>query len=213
MSTIAIEDVTIGLETACSQKCGEFAFPLYRQLSDGRYDLCSVLELPGSVSAWRDAHRTARKRADRAHHRGYRFVNVLRHERVDEIHEINTSASTRQGRPMSEGYAVKPATAPDPIYGCPAHGVHPYGVEDIDGNLVAYLWIYRAGQLALVSQILGHADHLNHEIMYLLWQGMLDSELRERGFVVYNRHDSGTDGLRFYKERVGLAETAVRWEP
>ena len=213
MSAIATEDVTISLETVCSPECATFAYPLYRQLSEGRYDLCSVLELPDNIRSWRDSHRTARKRADRARHRGYRFVNVVRHERVDEIHAINTSTSNRQGRPMSAGYKEKPSSTPDPIGDCPAHGVHPYGVVNHQGTLVAYLWIYRAGALALVSQILGHADHLDREIMYLLWEGMIGSEIREPGFVVYNRHDSGTDGLRFYKERVGLTPTPVRWEP
>jgi hypothetical protein len=71
------------------------------------------------------------------------------------------------------------------------------------------------GQLALVSQILGHADHLDSEVMWLLWQGMLESEsLVDRdGVVVYNRHDSGTDGLRWFKEHVGLEETRVEWLP
>jgi hypothetical protein len=51
--------------------------------------------------------------------------------------------------------------------------------------------------------------------MYLLWQGMVASEgfVAPDGFIVYNRHDSGTDGLRFYKERVGLQETEVAWLP
>lgn len=213
MTTIATEHVTVSLETSCSEECAAFAYPLYRQLSDGRYEVCSVLQLPATVREWRDEHRTARKRADRAQRRGYRFVHVARHERVDEIHAINTSATERQGRPMSAGYAAKPSASPDPISTCPTHGVHPYGVENADGILVAYLWIYRAGDLALVSQILGHADHLADEIMYLLWEGMVDAELREPGFVIYNRHDSGTDGLRFYKERVGLAKTLVRWNP
>ena len=31
------------------------------------------------------------------------------------------------------------------------------------------------------------------------------------GVIVYNRHDSGSDGLRFYKERVGLSEQHVEW--
>lgn len=206
------ETATISLELTCSKECAEFAYPLYRQLSSG-YDVCSVLRLPDSLSEWRAGNRTARKRADRAQRRGYRFVDVARHERADEVHAINTSAETRQGRPMSSGYHVKPSTQPDPAATCPTHGVHPYGVEDEHGTLVAYLWIYRAGDLALVSQILGHADHLEHEVMYLLWAGMIGRELREPGFVVYNRADSGTDGLRFYKERVGLAATHVTWTP
>lgn len=211
MTVVELEQTDISLEVACSAACREFAEPLYRQLSVGDYDVCSAAQLPGTIAEWRSAHRTARKRADRAHRRGYRFVNVARHERADEIHAINISADHRQGRPMSAGYHAKPSTSPDPIYGCPVHGVHPYGVENADGTLVAYLWIYRAGALALVSQILGHADHLADEVMYLLWEGMIAHELREPGVVVYNRHDSGTDGLRFYKERVGLAATRVTW--
>lgn len=211
MTVLAPAKTTINLEAACDySECAEFAFPLWKQLAGG-YDVCSVMPLPSSVDEWRAEHRTARKRADRADRRGYRFVDVVHHERVDEIHAINTSTDQRQGRPMSDGYRQRPSETPDPAYPCSRHGVHRYGVETYHGKLVAYLWLYRGGQLALVSQILGHSAHLEDEVMYLLWQGMIERELGEPGFVVYNRHDSGTDGLRFYKERVGLAETGVEW--
>ena len=52
------------------------------------------------------------------------------------------------------------------------------GVWDTDGrDLVAYLVMIRAGELALVSQILGHFDHLENEIMYLLFQHALEREI------------------------------------
>lgn len=201
----------IGLETACDHPtCSEFAFPLHKQLSSGAYDLCSVMAL-NSVEEWRAGHRTARKRADRAERRGYRFVTVNRHERTDELYAINTSTLERQGRPMSSGYQQRPSETPLPDYPCIRHGVHPYGVETAEGVLVAYLWLYRSGELGLVSQILGHADHLENEVMYPLVQGTVAAESGQRGFLVYNRHDSGTDGLRFFKERVGFAETKVEW--
>lgn len=205
--------VEISLETCCDfSECSAFAFPLLKQLSVGGYDECSVMPIPYDVGEWREAHRTARKRADRAARRGYRFVVVARHERADELWAINVSAPVRQKRPMSVGYLERPSETPLPDYPCARHAVRTYGVEDADGTLVAYLWLYRAGQLALVSQILGHADHLANEVMYLLWQGMVASESADPdGFIVYNRHDSGTDGLRFYKERVGLCATEVDW--
>jgi len=213
VSTTAQETV-ISLEVACDHpECATFAFPLERQLSLGPYYLCSVMELPGDIFQWRYAHRTARKRADRCHRRGYRFVDVNRHDREEEIFLINISAAIRQGRPMSASYMERSIYPADEHYPCPRHGIHSYGIEEPDGTLVAYTFIYRAGQLALVSQILGHHDYLRDEIMFLLWERMLQRELHEPGFVVYNRHDSGTDGLRFFKERVGLAETPVRWRP
>ena len=205
--------IQIALEVDCDfQECSEFAWPLYRQLDSGRYDAMSVAPIQ-SFDEWMADHRTARKRARRCLERGYRFVHVHPDQRADELHAINTSLPERQGRPMSSGYQRRPIYTADPVYPCTRHAVRRYGVEHEDGTLVAYLWLYRAGKLALVSQILGHAQHLENGIMYLLWAGMVDCESAEPGgFLVYNRHDSGTDGLRFYKERVGLAETPVRWQ-
>jgi hypothetical protein len=210
-----LTSTAISLETGCDfDVCAEFAFPLHKQLAGGRYDRCSVMEIPEDVGPWRNQRRTARKRADRAALRGYTFKLIRRHERADEIQEINLSAPVRQGRRMSDGYHRRPSETPLPVYPCLRHRVATYGVEAPDGVLVAYLWLYRAGQLDLVSQILGHADHLENEIMYLLWQGMVSVESSDPdGYIVYNRHDSGTDGLRFFKERVGLAETQVEWLP
>lgn len=200
----------IGLETSCVDPvCTRFAWPLYEQLAVG-YEECAVLPLPG-INAWRDEHRTARKRADRAARRGYRFATISRHERAQEIQAINLSLPERQGRPMSTGYLQPPTTTPLPDYPCARHGIRTYGIETGDGILVAYLWLYRAGDLALVSQILGHADHLEHEVMYLLVQGAVAAETPHGGFMVYNRYDSGTDGLRFFKDRCGFAPARVEW--
>jgi hypothetical protein len=211
MTTMTV--TAIHLETGCDHTvCAELAWPLLRQLSHG-YDVCSVMPLL-PVDVWRDTHRTARKRADRAERRGYTFSSIRRHERVDEIHAINTSAPERQGRPMTASYLERPSDSPLPDYPCPRHRITTYGVKAADGTLVAYLSLYRVGQLALVSQILGHADHLENEVMYLLWEGLVEAESADLdGYLVYNRHDSGTDGLRFFKERVGLAPIEVRWLP
>jgi ribosome modulation factor len=212
VETVTATRVSLGL--GCSDACDNLTGPLYMQMSKG-YDECAVLPIPLDVQAWRDGNRTARKRADRAERRGYRFGIVERHRRADEIQRINLSSSERQGRPMSAGYHQRPSESPLPVYPCALHAVRTYGVEDRDGVLVAYLWLYRADQLALVSQILGHADHLENEIMYLLVQGVLEAESRiaADGCLVYNRFDSGTDGLRFFKTRLGFAPTAVDWQP
>ena len=47
--------------------------------------------------------------------------------------------------------------------------------------------------------------------MYLLVQGVVDRESLHGGFLVYNRYDSGTDGLRFFKDRCGFERTRVEW--
>lgn len=203
----------VNLEADCGDACREFAKPLYEQLSNGRYDTCSTLEIPSSVEEWRQQHRTGRKRADRAVRLGYRFDDVLRHERADDIYEINTSKPERQGRQMSEGYRKPPSTTPDPEYPCSRHGVHPYGVMGDDGRMRAYLWLYRAGELALVSQILGHGEHEPNDVMFLLFQGVVEREIGNGpGWLIYNRHDSGMAGLREFKTRLGFEPRYVRWK-
>lgn len=214
--TATLARVGVSLEVGCrSDVCGEFARPLFFQMSSGRYDACSVLRLPGTVGEWRDQHRTARKRAGRARRRGYAFSRVDRHLYSDDIHAINTSAPVRQGRPMSAGYRQRTEFGPLPVYPCARHAVRTYGVIGPGGGLVAYLWLYRAGELALVSQILGHDEHLRDEVMWLLVEGVIEaeSEIDPDGWLVYNRHDSGTEGLRWFKERCGFEEMGVEWLP
>lgn len=200
----------VALDVFCiAPACTQFARPLFEKLSEG-YEDCAVLPLT-DAETWREGHRTARKRADRAARRGYTFGPIERHTRSQEIQAINWSAPVRQGRPMTDGYRQPPTITPLPDYPCARHAVRTYGVEDACGTLVAYLWIYRAGDLALVSQILGHAEHLENEVMYLLVQGVVEAEAERGGFMVYNRFDSGTEGLRFFKQRCGFEPTAVEW--
>lgn len=191
----------------CPDGCLDFAEPLLEQLGSGRYDVCSVLDLAGD---WSLDHRTARKRAARARRLGYAFSRIARHEYVDDIHAINTSLNVRQGRPMTAGYRERPSSVPDASPACPRHGVHTFGIL-AGSTLVAYSWIYRSGELALVSQILGHGGHLAGDVMYELVRGVIEAELELGGFLVYNRHDSGSDGLRYFKERLGFAPREVVW--
>lgn len=209
--TVVESAVRISLEDECGCEGSiSLGWPLYRQLATGKYDVCSVLELQADLNYWRLNHRTARKRADRAERLGYRFDEIESHRYVDDIYAINTSMAERQGRPMSAGYNKRPSASPDPVYACPRHVIRRYGV--LSGQrLVAYLWLYRAGDLALVSSILGHGEYLDDGIMFLLIQGAIEAELAQGGFMVYNRHDSGEDGLRWFKERCGFQAMEVAW--
>ena len=82
---------------------------------------------------------------------------------------------------------MAPAYRSRPSYGrldfvCPRHHVYTYGVLEPEARrLVAYLWLYRSGELAMVSSILGHAEHLESDVMYLLFLGMLERQFRFGG--------------------------------
>ncbi len=204
--------VRIELELDCEyESCTKLAEPLLEQLSCGDYDRCSVLEIPPTIEIWLEQHRTARKRALRSGRRGYIAGVLEREKHADEIYEINRSSRIRQGRRMSQPYLERQTFSPLPRFACARHAIRTTGIS-LDGTLVGYLAMYRCGSLALVSQILGHAEHLDAEIMYQLFAAALAREIGHGpGLVVYNRHDSGTDGLRFFKERLGFEEAAVEW--
>jgi len=190
--------------------CQGMSGPLFLQLRQG-YEVCSVLSMPSSVEAWRDEHRTARKRSDRATRLGYHFREIAREDFGADIHAINTSLDMRQGRPMSNGYREEQNFLPLPEYACERHAIYTYGVSADRGTLVAYLWLYRSGELALVSSILGHGEHLKNDVMYLLFEGAVAKQAHLGGHFVYNRHDSGTDGLRYFKSKLGFEPMEVEW--
>lgn len=193
--------------------CGGFSSPLFDQLSVGKYDWpASILQLD-DIDAYLAAHRTARKRAAHAERLGYTVARISRADHLDELHAINTSLSERQGRPMADSYRERPSVSRLPVYGCARHRIDEWGVFTADGLLVAYLVLYLSGDMAMISQILGHGDHLARDVMYLLVIGALRDTLANAGplTVFYNRHDSGTDGLRYFKERLGFQPERIEW--
>lgn len=216
MPTVVSTEVRIALgdrwfdEPHDDPQCVALGVPLFEQLSAGGYKICSVQAVPPSLEEWRAGHRTARKRADRCERAGYSFRQYRREDHGEDIFDINTSKRERQGRPMSAGYQERPSGTPLPDYACPLHCIIDYGVF-LEDRLVAYLVLIRSGQLRLVSQILGHGDHEKAEVMYLLFQGVVRQEVAFGGQFVYNRHDSGTEGLRFFKERLGFEPVKVDW--
>lgn len=207
MTATVTQVVEVNLEgdSDTTPDCAAFAQRLHDQLGVPHYSTgCSLLAVPDSLDEWRAEHRTARKRADRAVRKGYRFGHVDFSEHSDDIFAINTSLAVRQGRPMTDGYSYRGPRSPLPVQPCARHKTFTYGVLRCD-VLFAYLTLHRTGELAMVSMILGHGDHLENDVMWLLFAGVVADQAGSGGWFYYNRHDSGLDGLRFYKERVGFA--------
>lgn len=205
--------LTLDLESLCinSSHCSELAYRLHKQLGTPKYTQgVALMRVPGSLEEWQAEHRTARKRAWRAERLGYRFEPFDRSRYTDDIHEINTSLPERQGRPMSDGYLTRRQQSALPEYPCDRHRLLTFGILERH-RLRAYLTLYRVGDLALISMILGHGGHLRSDIMYLLAAGMIENQAGQGGWFYYNRYDSGTDGLRYYKQRIGFEARDISW--
>ncbi len=210
----AVDTVQISMGLPCDHdSCAKHAGPLFTQLSVPRYSRsASVMAVPETAAGWRSEHRTARKRAARAERLGYVFAETDFSVHSDDIFVINTSLGERQGRPMTEGYTVnrRRGQLSDDQTRCPRHRTHTYGVLKRD-KLVAYMTLHRSGDLAMVSMILGHGDHFDAGIMFLLMQGAVTDQAGRGGFFYYNVHSSGTDGLRWAKERYGFRPADIEW--
>lgn len=212
--TAVLERIRVGisLEPQCLDAgCAVLAGRLHAQLSVRAYSQgAALMELPPTVEQWRAEHRTARRRANRAERLGYRFAEIDRSEHNDDIHAINVSMTRRQGREMAPGYLARHNHGPLPVYPCDRHRVHTYGVL-AGGTLVAYLNAYRCGDLLMVSMILGHGAHLANDVMYLLWQGVVERQAAQGGVAFYNTWASGEDGLRYFKTKLGFREGDIAW--
>jgi hypothetical protein len=195
----------------------KFTAPHRTHPERGAYqDGCSILILPESFETYwmGPAGYATRRKVRKALKEGYTFAFIDRDRHLDDIFEINTSMGTRQGREMTESYRARPEPfGPLPEYGCPRHQIRTYGVLR-EGHLVAYTWLYQVGEMCLFSTILGHGDHLNAGVMYLLIAESLKDAMAVSGtkYAMYNMHVSGTEGLRFFKEQMGFGPYWVNWQ-
>lgn len=156
--------------------------------------------------------RTMRKRADRAARLGYQVDVIEPGNFHDDYLAINRSLPERQGRPMAEHYVnVQQHGIVGPVR-CKRHHTLVYGVK-FERRLVAYSTVHRVGELVMLSMFLGHGDHLDNGIMYLLTRIIADHQLAlyGPGVLYYNRWDSGQDGLRFFKAKIGMHPEDVTW--
>jgi hypothetical protein len=196
---------------------GYFMTPAAPGIRYGRYqNSCSIIVLSETFDDYYSgaAGYATRRKVRKAEKLGYTFAPIEHDDFIDDIYKINTSLDERQGRPMDEGYRVRPK----PIRAgaastCPRHREVWYGVVH-DGHLVAYTWVYMVGEMCLFNRILGHGEHMANGVMYQLVVGAIADLTATAGlrYAMYERHTSGTEGLRFFKERMGFRPYWVDWQ-
>tara|TARA_Y100001963_G_scaffold153762_2_gene241200 strand:+ start:399 stop:1109 length:711 start_codon:yes stop_codon:yes gene_type:complete len=143
---------------------------------------------------------------------------------LNDIHDINTSKETRQGRQMTSSYQrqahelgqqgntiVASSITKDECYrqmfGVFKHEPNRHQTDVmVNQRLCGYISLIRYKDLALYSQILGHGDYLRTGIMYLLHCYVSGRVWGKVKYIMYAAHTSGTDGLKMWKKR-------MRFEP
>lgn len=205
----------INLEGGCGTDpyCAVLAAQEFHTLDGGGYHSgMSVMPLPLDVDDYLRFHKTFRRRAAGAARLGYTVERTEPALHYEDYMEINRSKAERQGRPMRESYTKKkysPGLLGEPK--CSRHHIVEYCLS-IHDTVRAYSTIYRCGGLVHVSMFLGHGDYLEDGIMYLLMREIIRAQAANgAGTLFYNYHDSGTAGLQWYKEKIGLKADDVEW--
>jgi hypothetical protein len=167
-------------------------------------DLARYPAIPAYLDAVQGKNRGA-WHARRARTRGYVCTEIERNDYVDDIHAINTSLDTRQGRPMDRKYVDKVMR-----YERQPHFDY-YGVLNGEGRLVAYANIGRYGNFSAFSQLIGMRN--NDGIMHLLIIDII-ARLIERQrvrYVMYDTFFGAQSGLQHFKRIVGFEPYRVKY--
>lgn len=130
---------------------------------------------------------------------------------LEELYEINTSSSERQGHKMSEQYLEK--VQPEEKKDC----IKYFGVFNSEDKLVGYIRLIITPYLYIISKLLGHKEHLDNNIMYLLLHD-LTVDLINNGveedyeqYFMYDTYFGGSEGIKLYKKRNCFKPFKVKW--
>lgn len=149
-----------------------------------------------------------RRKRRKALRLGYTVRKFRSENHQRELLAINTSAPMGQAKKMSQSYLREDFTL------LRSNWQTPYGVFTADGVLVGYILLSEQGEVGVLGQILGHADHLDNGIMYLLTTeviGNLIDENRAR-YCFYDMWFGALEGLRTFKQRCGFKPYFVHWK-
>lgn len=133
----------------------------------------SNLRLPSSVDLYmqtiggksRNIMRKAEKLGYEHHHADSRAL-------LDDIFAIRTSSPCRQGKPIPDYFKEYPLKPISTEGLCERHNEEFFGVF-LKEKLVAYCTLRFFGEIAQINHILGHKDHVQNGIMYLLMYGIV----------------------------------------
>ncbi len=201
-----------GDEARAAHRAFTTRHPRFRVTAAKRWGV-ALLRLPDSFDAYlAGASSLVRRRRAAATKAGFRYAVVDPNDHLDEIIEVNRSAPARQGRPMASVYTdrgevVRTFARHEPID----------AVLDGSGRLRAYAVVPDLGDAFVFSFILGHADDLERGITYLLATESIRRAMDRRrpdgtpGWFMYDTFWGASDGLAFFKERLGFRPYTVDW--
>ena len=173
----------------------------------------ALLAIPDSFEEYLNGgSRHRRRKRNRAEKAGFRYAVVPPLEHLDEILEVNRSAPSRQGRPMSDRYVDRELVLREH-----EHDAEMHAILDPAGHVRAYAITHDLGDVVAFSKLMGHADDLDAGVMYLLVSEIVRrcvvsrQETRLPTWLMYDTYWGAKAGLATFKTRLGFTPYTVRW--
>jgi hypothetical protein len=179
--------------------------------------ISAVLDPAAGIDAYMDGLDKKRRyqvEGRKARNMGYTTTPIAHpRDQAEAIHAIIHSSTERQGRAIAPMFDQRPADHAFPDYDLcddPNYRDICTGVFAPNGSLAAYLLGKRVGDHVQYDEIMGHADHLAHDVMYLLHfaflRQCLEQEIVPRCLNYgpwYSGQDpySASSGLNFWKRK------------
>jgi hypothetical protein len=185
-------------------------FPLIPRKSLG----AAMINLQGSYADYRRSkfRPLAKRKLKSANQRKYLYAKIDAVSAIDQIMEINASRPERGGKPMLPLYLnrskfelIVREIGNAHVVKCP------------DGKVVAYALVPNIGDVWTFDYLLGHGDHLNSGVMYLLMAHVIEEkfELAKTAgnpkWIMYDTWLGANAGLRQFKAVLGFSPYWVRW--
>lgn len=143
--------------------------------------------------------------ARKAKSRGYVVMEIDRNDFVDDLHEINTSLDTRQGRPMDQAYLRKETHYPR------EKNYQYFGVLNASGKLMAYSNLGCYGNFVAFDRVLGvrNNDGMMHLMITEIVGQMIESG--NYSYLMYDTFFGASPGLQTFKKMLGFEPYRVKY--
>jgi hypothetical protein len=185
-------------------------FPLIPRKSLG----VALIDLQGSYADYQRSkfRPLAKRKLKAAKQRKYSYATIDAVAAIDQIMEINASRPERGGKPMLPLYLNRSK------FELIAREIgNAHVVKCPDGKVVAYALVPNVGDVWTFDYLLGHGDHLNSGVMYLLMAHVIEEkfELAKTAgnpkWIMYDTLLGANAGLRQFKAVLGFSPYWVRW--
>jgi hypothetical protein len=183
-------------------------FPYHQWGTWGR----AAMMLPETLSSYtkgksRHPFRTNCMKASRL---DYEAVPLTEDSYVQGFRDCFRSTPVRQGSPVEMEnwpYPGEPANREMMLSGC----------VDSAGDVIAVSRIVVSGQTAWMRNLIGHADHVNAGVMYLLMQFCVERLIAERStpwptWLMFDSYFSVSAGMRYFLDRIGMSPHNIRFD-